>query len=200
MHHIHRTKAFVLKTLPIKEADTQIVLLTEDFGVIKAVAQGSRKIESKMRQSIQDYSLVNVALVSGRIGWRLVNAVFIKNFSKNIEGQGLKESIYKIFSLIDRLIVDELEDREVFEIVSEFVDFAETEQNSLTNIESMSSFEAIFLAKILNNLGYLVPDGLENYLKSPISLELIQSLNSGQNVDRGEFVKEINRAIRDSNL
>ena len=131
MHHIHRTQAFVLKSFPIKEADRSVILLTENLGVILAIAQGSRKMESKMRQSIQDFSLLNVALVSGRTGWRLINAGFIKNFYKNLSNEKLRESICKVFNLINRLVAGEMEDETIFRKLLAFVNFADKNEKKI---------------------------------------------------------------------
>ena len=47
MHHIYKTRAIILNSQPIKEADKQLILLTQDFGLIRVIGQGTRKIESK---------------------------------------------------------------------------------------------------------------------------------------------------------
>jgi len=154
MHHIHRTKAFVLKSLPIKEADRQLILLTEELGVIRAIAQGSRKMESKMRQSIQDFSLVDAALVSGRTGWRLVNVAFTNNFNKDISNEDLKTSIFRVFSLVQRLIADELAESEIFPIILGLIDFAKENESDLVDEKTILPLETITIARILHALGY----------------------------------------------
>jgi DNA repair protein RecO len=201
MHHIHRTKAFVLKSFQTKEADSSVVLLTENLGVVRAVAQGARKMESKMRQSIQDFSVVNVALVSGRTGWRLVNAGFINNFYTDIKNKNLRESVCKVFNLINRLIAGEMEDKKIFDESLSFVDFAINNQENFLDDSEITSFEVIFSARILYYLGYLkTSENIEIYLNSHISIESIRNLNKNVGVSQKSLVVEINRAIRDSHL
>ncbi len=201
MHHIHRTKAFVLKNYASKEADGNIVLLTENFGLIYAMAQGSRKMESKMRQSIQDFSRIDAALVSGRSGWRMVNVLFINNFYTDIKIMPLRESVCKVFGLIGRLIAGEMEDREIFEKVSEFVNFATKNQNELSAAAMVGSFEVIFLANILDILGYLKKtEETDRYLRRPPTLELIGDLANSSSRTNKKLVVEIDRAIKDSHL
>jgi DNA repair protein RecO len=201
MHHIHRTRAFVLKSFQTKEADSSVVLLTENLGVIRAVAQGARKMESKMRQSIQDFSIVNVALVSGRTGWRLVNAGFIKNVYIDIKNKNLLESVCKVFNLINRLIAGEMEDKKIFDESLNFTDFAILNQEKFSDNSEILSFEVLFLARILYYLGYLkTSDNIEMYLKTDINFEIIRNLNKNVGISQKNLVVEINRAIRDSHL
>ncbi len=201
MHHIHRTKAFVLKSFQTKEADSRVVLLTENLGVVRAVAQGARKMESKMRQSIQDFSIVNVALVSGRTGWRLVNAGFINNFYTDIKNKNLQESVCKVFNLINRLTAGEMEDKKIFDESLSFVDFAINNQENFLDDSEITSFEILFLARILYHLGYLkTSENIEIYLSSEINFESIKNLNKNVGISQKNLVVEINRAIRDSHL
>ena len=200
MHHIHRTKAYVLKNLPLRENDSQLFLLTKDFGLIRAIAQGSKKMESKMRQSIQDYSLVEVALISGRNGWKLVNTAFVNSFFNSISGDSLKKTICKVLQLTNRMIVDELPDSEIFNTVNNFIEFAEENEEFLEIRKNQISFEAIFTARILNRLGYLNLDSALLYLKDDLSLHLIEKLINGEEIDLRDLAAEINRSIHDSGL
>ncbi len=201
MHHIHRTKAFVLKSFQTREADSSIILLTEEFGVIRATAQGARKMESKMRQSIQDFSLVNVALVSGRTGWRLVNAGFVKNFYTDMVNEDLRESVCRVFSLINRLIAGEVKDEVIYTETARFLDFSLENQDKFNNQNDILSFEAIFSAAILYHLGYLKQTkDIEFYLKNQLDFELILKLSQNIVFSQKGMIVEINRAIRDSHL
>jgi DNA repair protein RecO len=201
MHHIHRTKAFVLKSYPIKEADKNLILLTEDLGVIHATAMAARKGESKMRQSVQDFSSINAAVVSGRAGWRMTNVAFVNNFYQDIKNETLRESLCRIFTLIERLVAGEDSDPELFKIVEEFVDFARSKEELLIKNADIESFEIIFTARILNHLGYFVASGFSEYVNDQISLDTVISLSETASEDiKAELIKEINRAIRDSDL
>ncbi|HRY30879.1 MAG TPA: DNA repair protein RecO [Candidatus Paceibacterota bacterium] len=201
MHHIHRTKAFVLKNIPIREADSHVVLFAEKFGLIYAVALGARKMESKMRQSIQNFSLLEAALVAGRSGWRLVNAKFVNNFYSDIKNEPLKKSLCKIFNLIARLVVDETEDHRIFGETLSLVNWALENQDKISRETDILSFETIFLSRILNLLGYLsVDEDTKLVLNNPIGLDLINKLTDAADSLRKRIINEINRAVRDSHL
>ena len=74
MHHKYSTEAFILKSLHHKDADKVYVLFTENFGLIRASAQGVRLLKSKLRYHLSDFSCINISLVRGRDYWRIVGA------------------------------------------------------------------------------------------------------------------------------
>lgn len=211
MHHIHRTKAFVIGSVPFSESDKQLFLLTEELGLVRATAQGSRKQESRMRQSIQDYSFLDAALVAGRAGWRLVNAAAISpatNFYLEIgdKNKKLRDAVCRVFSLIERLVAGEESDPQLFRIVQGFVEFSVLEQEFLISNKWVREFEVIFNAHILNLLGYLDISGFDKYIiNSPeeITSKLASLLEELDNQDvslQKKMIKEINSAIKHSNL
>ncbi|HQO27504.1 MAG TPA: DNA repair protein RecO [Candidatus Pacearchaeota archaeon] len=60
-----KTEAVVLGRQAISEADSQIILLTDRFGKLKAVARGERKILSKLRGGLGLFSWSEIELVFG---------------------------------------------------------------------------------------------------------------------------------------
>src|SRR5574343_294251 len=82
MHHIYHTTAFVLGHADIKEADRFFILFTRELGVVRATAQGIRKLSSRLRYGLQDFSYARVDLVRGKDIWRITSA-------KKIETEGL---------------------------------------------------------------------------------------------------------------
>lgn len=187
MHHIHRTKAYVLKNLPMRDYDSRLILLTQDFGLIRVIAVGTKRQNSKLKSSIQEYSEIDVALVLGKSGWRLVNANFIKNFFYEIEDMETKKSICRVLGIIERFFLGESnEHNEIFEIVKNYINF------SYNNIILSVNFEIIFIAKILESFGYL--DLQKFNLPSDVLVPDISPLVSEK------IQLEINRSIYDSGL
>lgn len=196
MHHIYNTRAIILNSHNIKEADKQLVLLTVDFGLIRAIAQGTRKIESKLRQSIQDLSVSEVALVSGRTGWRLTNAKIDYSISAKIENKNLRDVFIRTFSLIERFVLGESDD-ELFSIIMKFLDFSIENQLNILHEDQIKNLESIFVLAILDKLGYVDQDKNPEIVSKELSLELINSI---EEKDRKEINKIINLSIRESGL
>ena len=74
MYHIHHTEGIILSSKNYGEAGKYYSLLTRDLGLINASAQGVRKISSKLRFVLQDFSYIKVDLVHGKDFWRLTSA------------------------------------------------------------------------------------------------------------------------------
>jgi len=64
----YQTKAIVLKRENIFEADRLYHLYTEDFGKVKAIAGGVRKINAKLTGHLEPFNLVWVELMTKKGG------------------------------------------------------------------------------------------------------------------------------------
>ncbi len=185
MHHIYRTKAFVINSFETKEADKDLLLLTKDFGLIRVRAQGIRKGTSKLKYSLQDFSLAEIALVRGRNGYRLTNAGYVSNFfyeNKNIETVKI---ISRFFLLIYKLVHGEDDTSNLFHVMEKFVELVGDER-----IANHKNLEIITVINILHSLGYFT----KNY---NLDIETINNLSDSERV---ELIKEINSSIEATQL
>ena len=107
MHHIYRTEAIILSSRPSGEAGKYLTVLSKDYGILKIEAQAVRNKDSKLRQSIQNYSVCELSFVRGKMGNRLIGAQFVSNFYYDFNDELILSSLAKIFSLIEKMIVDE---------------------------------------------------------------------------------------------
>ena len=58
-----RTRAFVLRSYPYAEADRVVVFFTEEFGLLRGIAKGSRKLLSRVAGALEPLTLVNLMFV-----------------------------------------------------------------------------------------------------------------------------------------
>lgn len=58
---IYQTESLFLRSYPLSEADKIVACLTPDFGLIKLVARGARKIKSRFSGSIEPFSVGEIA-------------------------------------------------------------------------------------------------------------------------------------------
>ncbi|MEK7586244.1 MAG: DNA repair protein RecO [Patescibacteria group bacterium] len=161
-HHHYDTEGFVLGHLDIKESSRLLYLLTADFGLVLALAQGAREPRSKMRANLQDFSLLRVGLVRGKEFWRLTSAMEFGWFSKILVDAETRVWVAKIFSLLRRLVQGEVKDQELFLII----------KNSFLAPTRDANYELTLMARILAHLGYLRKADLK---RSPP--ELFQAVN-----------------------
>jgi len=68
----HYTKAFILDVREQGEESQRFFLYTEEFGLISAIAQSSRRVSAKLRPQLNAFSIVEINLVFGeKRGWRI---------------------------------------------------------------------------------------------------------------------------------
>jgi len=195
MHHIHLTKSFVLSSFPFGEAGKVLNLLSKDFGVIRVNAQATRKSNSKLRQSIQNYSLTEVALVYGKKGWILTNARIIENsyyeiYNRDENNLGKIRTLTRIFSLIERMIPYEQKDDHtegLFElIIKSIANLKECTPQEERAIETQAVYQ------IMDSLGYIG--------KNPLDDGLIKKDIEYVVKNQRKIIEIINNAIQESHL
>src|SRR3989344_6273773 len=76
------TRAFVLGRAERREADWLVILYTEEFGLVRAVAPGIRKSGAKLRGHLEPLTKTEVMIVQGRNGYRLAGAGLIDSYPK----------------------------------------------------------------------------------------------------------------------
>ena len=151
-YHTYNTEAFVLGSRPSGESSKYVYLFTKDLGLVGARAQGSREIKSKLRYALDDLSHSKVSLVKGKNSWKLTGAASHKNFFAQFKNERAKLVLCaNAFALIKKLVAGEEKNQKLFEILEQGFSFLE--QENLSD-EDVLNAEAIFMLRILNNLGY----------------------------------------------
>ncbi|MEX2010313.1 MAG: DNA repair protein RecO, partial [Parcubacteria group bacterium] len=178
-YHIYTTRAFVLSSHPRREADRIYALLTEDLGLLYATAGGVRKIESKLRGSLEPYSLSLVSLVKGEEHWRITSASLIRSLPLDLSKEKLL-LFARASLLIKKLIPEEQAHKEIYRII-------EKSAESVTNGEAETeAMEIVMLLEILSELGYVPKD------KVPTVEEAKEN--------RIGFINSINSALKETHL
>ncbi len=74
MHHIYHTEGIILSSSNFGEAGKYYNIFTRDLGMVHASAQGVRKMSSKLRYVLQDFSYIKLDLVVGKNIFRITTA------------------------------------------------------------------------------------------------------------------------------
>ncbi len=141
------SRAIVLARYPSGEANVSLILLTPEFGLVRARAQGLRKPGAKLASALQTLTECEAVLVRGKDGWRLSGAVLLENWARKLPGPA-KERAGRITSLILRLVRGETSDPTIFFVFNDFL-------TSLTELseEHQELAEVVAALAILNDLG-----------------------------------------------
>ncbi len=195
-HHIYQTDGFILGSANSGEANRFFNIFTRDLGKIDATAQGVRLIESKLRYSLQDFSLSHLSLVRGKDLWRITSASKLFNLHEELEGEQFAV-FARVFSLLRRLLAGEEKNETLFTVLKAAFIFLQEKGRHLSAPE-LSNFEYILLLRILHSLGYLG----DNPIFAPfLQAELWHQdlLNQLTNVSR-QALSAINSSIKESQL
>ena len=177
------------------EANRMFYLLTKDFGLIFATAQGVRLSKAKLRYLLQDFSVCKTDLVFGKNMWRVVDAFGgDKQILLSEHGTTKIKVLARVFSLARRLLHGEERNAPLFEEVNKFVEFMKTKN---LGFEDLILVEGIMAARILNHLGYW---GENNRLAHVFLGEVNEGKVKATIPVKSELFKEINKALKETHL
>lgn len=168
-------------------------ILTRDLGLVVASAAGVRKMSSKLRFILQDFSYLKIDLVKGKDFWRVTSA----SKTNILERVAKRPETFGILSNISRLLKRLLPGEEFNENL--FTDLV----NGLTVLEKSESkddlrnIEAVMVLRMLNSLGYIgESEALKDFVNSPFVYDLIPEASQ----KRLHILSQINKALKETQL
>jgi DNA repair protein RecO len=193
MHHIYHTEGIILGSRNFGEAGKYYFIFTRDLGMIQASAQGVRKMSSKLRFILQDYTYVKIDLVKGKDFWRVTSASKtnkLEHLSKNKETFGV---FAKIAALLKKLLAGEYPNEILFADLLNNLLILEKQETK----DELRNIEAFIVLRILHNLGYIGESGIsEPFIKSPFEEDLILEIGKKRN----QILSQINKALKETHL
>ncbi|MBI2451249.1 MAG: DNA repair protein RecO [Parcubacteria group bacterium] len=167
---MRRTEAIVLKKNDFSENDQLLVLYSKDFGKIKILGRGTKKITSKLNPHLDIFSHTWVSFVEGERNFILTDSQEIRIFHSLKKNSFKIQAAFGIVHLIDRLIPEPEEDANIWELL----------QNTLRAINENQEFDLIktivnkFEAELLNMLGYGFQDNSRDFIRDNFSGIIIE--------------------------
>ena len=154
MYQIYTTEGLIIESRIFGESNKIYFILTRDFGLIRATAQGVCKVESKQKFGLQTLSFSKISLVKGKEIWKITSAISLENVFSNLKGEKNKLNVFiRIVSLIRKLLLEEEKEPIFFDVVKSLYKFLKTE--NANNKDKLSSAELLTVMKILHASGYL---------------------------------------------
>lgn len=148
MRHKYLTEGIVLARRPLGEANALVTLLTTDFGIIRARAQGLRKPGSKMSPGLQTFMQSDLSMVRGKEGWRLTGAILVRSWAAELT-PAARSRAARVFDLMQRLTQGEHAEPELFAIADALL-------AALTHLdeEAADAAECLAALRVLHVLGH----------------------------------------------
>lgn len=145
----YRTKGFVFKKIDRGESAQLFSVYTKDFGKLKILGKGIRKISSKLRAGIETFYLSEIEFIQGKSYKTLTDAVAIEKF-KDLRKDLKKLNIaYRIAGTLDDLIKGEEKDKRIWDLLTEV--FNKLNDTDFKNPELIYYY---FFWNFLSFLGY----------------------------------------------
>lgn len=121
MRHRYETGAVVLARAPLAEAATLVTLLTREFGVLHARAEGLRRPGAKLAHALQTLDRADVILVRGKEAWRLSGATLEARAFDRLDRAGRLRA-GRIAGLFIRLVRGEGNDPRPYALLASFLE------------------------------------------------------------------------------
>lgn len=214
-HHIYQTKAFIIDSVDVGEANKLLTIFTADLGLIYVSAQGVRVMKSKLRQSIQDLSYSKIALVRGKEYWRLTSAEkLISLYDKRVNLM-TRKLMARVLLFVKRLTTGESKHEELFDMLSKLFTFCFENSKQLAeyqhkqeggevhsqNKNILSTLELIINFRILESLGYGSDDTGFDEIRNMFDWNLTMIEGLASDTERIKKIEtHINQAIISSHL
>ncbi|MDQ1299772.1 MAG: repair protein RecO [Patescibacteria group bacterium] len=177
MRHKYVTAALVLARTPFKESAALVTLLTEEFGLVRARAEGLRKSGAKLAHALQTFDRCEVTLVRGKEGWRLSGAILEESWFKRLKRLERMRA-GRMAGLLLRLVHGEANDPSLFVLFTEFLEaLPELSEEAQDTAEIMTALRV--LAVLGLDVGVLPHVGIYEPLLSDQRRELVMRVNRG---------------------
>ncbi len=187
-YHIYQTEGIIFDKRDVGEADRIFSVLTKEFGKIDAIAQGIRRVESKLRYSMSIFSHVRLGLVASRTFWRIVDAEELNGWANIRKSPEKSAAVFRIAELINRMVKGQEPDAALWEEAKSAFLFLE-QYESGQDEKNLQIFELLTQLRILSRLGYVAEH--EKWLN--LQLEEAQKM-------KPLIISVINKALQESQL
>lgn len=193
-YHVYTTKGIVLGSYPSREADRVYSIFTEELGLVRARARSVRAIQSKLRGSLEPFSLSSISLVRGKDSWRITGAALEKKINEEYAGKRGILSFARIFSLLEKLVVGEESHKEILALLEHGLAYVYQIRDSADMVDML---EILLVLRLLNELGYVSGNEVDAiFLKDEYSEKLLSHTKENKKM----LIDAINRGLHSSNL
>jgi len=143
---MYSTEGIILKKTDIGEADALFTIYTKDFGKIRAVAQGVKKENAKLKGHLEPFSLSMVNFVLGKNTPRLTHATLVRFWNFVREDERKLKAAHLIAQAFDLYCLEGERDFQLWELLVRSFSELDNERGASNEIEALlDSFEKNFV-------------------------------------------------------
>ena len=145
---VYTTPALVCGSFDSNTADKTVLLFTRDAGMIYAAVKSAREERSKHRYALTEFSFLNVSLIQGKGGWRIVGTEPIGNVYTHLSSRMARGYVRNVVRFVKRMVRGEEAYAPLFEEVAGALRTASDEGDHVR-----SELDTAY--RICTHLGYL---------------------------------------------
>lgn len=150
---MYMAHAVVLKRRNVGEADRIVTIFSKEYGRMRVVAKGIRRVHSRRAAHLEIFSDVTLVLHRGKTWDIVTEATPIHAFSRLRESLPRVSAGYYLCELVDSLTPERQEHRDVYTLLVD----ALTQLNDSRGSDPVALSEQ-FALELLRSLGYLAHD------------------------------------------
>lgn len=171
---IYKAEGIVLKRRTIGEADRIITLFTKEYGKIKVIAKGVRRITSRRSGHVEVFSHVTITLHRGKNLDILTEAQALPRFGAIRENLQKVSYSYYLCELVDQLTAERQEHPEVFSMLcASLTILSESQEEPVWQHEVVSfALALLWTLGYLPRAQYLSEDAIAPFIESIIERKL----------------------------
>ncbi len=147
---MYHTEGIVIKEENYGEADRFFTVFTKDFGKIRVMAKGIRKIKAKLRSGLQFFNHIYLEFVRGKYFYTAIEAINIDNF-QNLKKEPEKLKILFHISNILNKLLKEGRDERIWDLLLRILNKMKEQRFSGSRLDLLLRY---FEWNLLDILGY----------------------------------------------
>lgn len=155
---VYTTSGIILKRRNWGEADKIITVYTLEYGKLRLVAKGVRKLTSRRSGHLEPFRRVRITVHVGR-NMDLITEAVSEKATKNENNLDSIGFAYFICELVDRLTPDGEKHPDIYYMLKDSLNYIDQNPASSECLE----FTDVFANRLLKILGYLRPDRMLNH-------------------------------------
>ncbi len=149
-YDIYTLTGFVIDVRDIGEYDKKITFFSEEYGIINVAAIGAGKSASKLRGFLVRFCKINIDVVHGKTGYRLIRASALDN-GFLIHKKEAYFTLLRFTNLLKYLLPESVPHPESFNILSSLVSYLEKNLILNEKIDKIFYYSAL---NLFSQMGY----------------------------------------------
>ncbi|MBZ8179674.1 DNA repair protein RecO [Oscillatoria salina] len=152
MSRTYKVTGINLKSMPLGEADRLVTILTPEFGLIKAVAPGSRKHKSKLRGRSELFVVNELLIAKGRSLDKITQAETIESYPGLSKNLGKLAVAQYLAELVICVSLSEQPQTELYQLLNEHL----RRLDCITTGSNLDSSASIILSHLCQAIFHLL--------------------------------------------